>query len=139
MWTDHLANKLPITGCFSGPVPELERMRLLKFCIEPSAQSITFLLEWSTMPSGTPDKWKQRGHHALQLILNASFDGRVVLEGAFDHSSVDVELSSDSLSVMQENSATTLRIVPWSVTATLVPYSGDSLHHGVRLSSGGGK
>jgi hypothetical protein len=133
MWTDHLVNKEPITGCFPDVVPPLEGMHLRKLCVEPMAcSSITILLEWFQMPTGAPNKWIEKGYKSLQLVLSASFDGQLVLEGAFGEGRVNVDISKQGVIIRQGASAS-LSFVPLHIDARLVPIQGDFSHEGVQL------
>jgi hypothetical protein len=135
MWPQFLANPQAVIPIFHGQVPLLQNLilRELKSRPQESGEQLTLLLEWPSLPEGSPARWRDKGYTALQLVLSAPATQSIQRSGVFCHESVNVSLTEHALLVEQPSSAARLQVQAGPVDGRLSPYDGDHLHHGIRL------
>jgi hypothetical protein len=135
MWAQFLANPQAIIPVFREQVPLLQNLILRELKSRPQeyGEQLTLLLEWPSLPEGSPARWREKGCAALQLVLSAPATQSVQRSGVFLDRSVNVSLTETALLVEQPSTAASLQVQAGPVDARLFPYDGDHVHHGVRL------
>jgi len=135
MWPQFLANPQAIMPVFHGQVPPLQNLilRELKSRPQENGEQLTLLLEWPSLPKGSPARWRDKGYAALQLVLSVPATQSIQRSGVFCHESVNVSLTEGDLFVEQPSTAASLHVQAGPVDGRLSPYDGDHIHHGIRI------
>jgi hypothetical protein len=136
-WSQHTTPPQSVEAIFGSKPPALSALRLHETRSRPSdaGEQVDLLLEWPELPESVPQKWRVKGHKALQILFTLHATTRVEKSGVFCGTPVSIEINPGFLTVRQDDGSASMTFSMATASVRFHPYGGDSLHEGARFQA----